>query len=81
LTSPTGGSGSGTGDSGRIVDMDLATGPLGGLGLLAWTVPGFAATVPGILLILFVLAQVLGGLAWLPVVRRRIGGFGFRRSS
>lgn len=48
-------------------------------GLLAWVYPAFALTVPGLLLILAVGAQALGALAWLPLVRRRLGGFGFRR--
>jgi hypothetical protein len=29
-------------------------------------------------LILAIAAQAAGALAWLPLVRRRIGGFGFR---
>ena len=45
----------------------------------AWAVPGLVLSVPGLLLVLVViLAQALGAVAWLPVVRRRIGAFGFR---
>ena len=32
--------------------------------------------VPGLLLVLAVLAQAVGGVLWLPVIRRRIGSFG-----
>ena len=47
-------------------------------GMLAWGYPAFALTVPGLLLLLAVGAQAIGALAWLPLVRRRLGGFGFR---
>jgi hypothetical protein len=50
---------------------------LGALGVgVEWGVPALVMGVPGLLIILIVLAQSLGGAAWLPVVRRRIGGFG-----
>ena len=46
----------------------------------AWAVPGLVLSVPGLLLVLAVIgAQAVGALAWLPVVRRRIGGFGIGR--
>ena len=48
------------------VDVDL------GLSL-ELAVPGVALVVPGLLLILAVLAQSLGALAWLPFVRRSLG--------
>jgi hypothetical protein len=39
-------------------------------------------TVPGLLLlVLAILAQGLGGLAWLPLVRRWLGDFGVRRTA
>ncbi len=41
-----------------------------------WIVPGLILTLPGLLLVLAVALQGLGAMAWLPVVRRRIGGFG-----
>ena len=45
----------------------------------AWAVPGVVLSVPGILLVLAVIAvQALGAGAWLPVVRRRIGSFDVR---
>lgn len=43
-------------------------------------VPGFLAAASGSLLIFLMLAQALGTLAWLPVVRRRVGSFGFGRT-
>jgi hypothetical protein len=42
-------------------------------------VPGLVLSVPGLLLVLAVLAQSFGALAWLPIVRRRIGAFGPRK--
>ena len=48
-----------------------------GIGI-EWGVPAFVMGVPGLLLILVVFAQTLGGSAWLPLVRRRIGAFGIR---
>jgi hypothetical protein len=45
----------------------------------AWAVPGLVLSVPGLLLVLVViLVQAVGAVAWLPVVRRRIGVFGLR---
>ena len=43
--------------------------------------PGFIAVASGSLIILLLLAQALGALAWLPVVRRRVGVFGIWRGS
>ena len=52
----------------------------GGIGIIGpFVVPGFLAAASGLLLILLMLAQALGTLAWLPVVRRRVGSFGFGR--
>ena len=44
-----------------------------------FVVPGFVAAASGVLIILLLLAQALGAFAWLPIVRRRVGGFGIRR--
>jgi hypothetical protein len=41
----------------------------------SWQVPALALSVPGLLVVLVVGLQILGGLAWLPLVRRRVGGF------
>jgi type VI secretion system secreted protein VgrG len=46
-----------------------------------FVVPGFIAVASGSLIILLLLAQALGALAWLPVVRRRVGVFGIWRGS
>ena len=45
-----------------------------------FVVPGFLAVASGSLIILLMLSQALGALAWLPVVRKRIGNFGIGRS-
>ena len=49
--------------------------------LSAWVVPGLAMMAPGLLVLLAVLLQVVGGAGWLPVVRRHVGDLGFRRRS
>jgi hypothetical protein len=50
-----------------------------GLGSLTWAVPSLVLAVPGLLLVLAVMAQAVGGVLWVPVIRRRIGGFGLKR--
>jgi hypothetical protein len=58
-----------------LVDIDVV-----GFGaFLEWAVPGLVLSVPGLLLLIAVLAQMAGGLLWLPMVRRWLGGFGFRK--
>jgi hypothetical protein len=57
-------------------DQDLSTGGLSGIDLSEWAVPGAILTGPGLLLLILIAAQATGALAWLPVVRRKIGGFG-----
>jgi hypothetical protein len=57
----------------------LTSGEFGSFAGLDWAVPALALTVPGLLLVLAVLAQAVAGVVWLPVVRRWLGGFGFRR--
>jgi hypothetical protein len=44
-----------------------------------WGVPAFVMGVPGLLIIIVIVIQSLGGVAWLPVVRRKIGAFGITR--
>lgn len=53
----------------------------GGIGgaIGPFVVPAFLAAASGFLIILLMLAQALGALAWLPVVRRRVGSFGIGR--
>jgi hypothetical protein len=48
-------------------------------GLAVWAYPAFTLTVPGLLLIVAIAAQAAGAASWLPLVRRRLGGFGVRR--
>lgn len=70
----------GTGGAGRT-DLPIANLASSTLGLFGkafdWLVPGAMVMVPGLLLVVVVLAQMFGALAWLPLVRRKIGGFGF----
>ena len=79
------GSGSGTGAAGPPFSLgDPGSGPLGnidlvGLGLIEWAVPSIILGVPGLLVVIAVLAQMSGALLWLPVARRWLGGFGLRR--
>jgi hypothetical protein len=40
----------------------------------AWQVPALVLSVPGLLVVFAVGLQVLGALAWVPLVRRRLGG-------
>ena len=48
----------------------------------AWAVPGLVLSVPGLLIVLAVIAvQAIGAGAWLPIVRRRIGSFEVRGRS
>ena len=45
-----------------------------------WAVPGLVLSVPGLLIVLAAIGgQLVGAAAWLPIVRRRIGVFGFGR--
>jgi hypothetical protein len=66
-------------------DPPIAVADFGSLGLVGldsiadWAVPSLVLGVPGILLIVAVGAQVLGGAVWIPVVRRWLGGLGVRR--
>jgi len=55
----------------------LAFGSFGTIGLgIEWVIPTVLLTVPGFLLLLIGLAQVFGGLVWLPLVRRWLRGDG-----
>ena len=61
-------------DDDEPIDLSLAAGAGVGIGI-AWVVPSLVLTLPGLLLVLVILAQAMGGLLWLPIVRRRIGSF------
>ena len=66
---------SGFGPIDGLVDVDV----VGFDAFLEWAVPALVLSVPGLLLLIAVLAQMAGGLLWLPMVRRWLGGFGFRK--
>ena len=57
----------------------LATDVVFQLGLAEWTVPAAAVGVPGMLVVIAVLVQLAGGMAWVPVARRSLRGVGVRR--
>ena len=63
------------------IDQSLVTSSLAALGgSLVWAVPSLVLMIPGLLLILAIVAQVVGAAAWMPVVRRSLGDFGLGRS-
>jgi Bacterial Ig domain len=64
---------------GNVDPFGLLDVGLGGFDGLDWAVPALALTVPGLLLMLAVLAQLAASALWLPVVRRWLGGFGVGR--
>jgi hypothetical protein len=81
-SSPPGGGGS---DQFTVRPVDLgAADALLGVGFngfdlgIDWVVPGLALTVPGLLLILAILAQGVIGAVSLPYARRWLGGVGVR---
>jgi hypothetical protein len=57
----------------------LATGSIDIAAGIELAVPTLVLTVPGILIVLAVLAQSLGAAIWLPVLRRWFGGVGVRQ--
>lgn len=65
--------------SSAIVNVG-AVGPLSAFGLFTWLIPGFFLGVPGLLIVVIVVAQAIGGAAFIPITRRALGGFGIRRS-
>ena len=65
--------------AGNVAPFGLVDGQLTGFDGLDWAVPALALTVPGLLLMLAVLAQLSAGALWLPVARRWLGGFGVTR--
>lgn len=77
-------SGAGSTAAGRYVvgvdptdhgDLTLTMAGMASLDGIVWAVPSLALTVPGVLLVLAVLAQIAAGAAWVPVVRRKVGSF------
>jgi hypothetical protein len=51
------------------------------LGLASWSVPAAVVGVPGLLVLLVVGLQAIGGAAWLPVARRGLRGDSSRGAS
>ena len=67
----------GTGRRSSTRNVDAAvTATLLEMGLEGWTVPAVALGVPGLLVVLGVVLQLLGGAAWVPVARRSLAGVG-----
>ena len=50
-----------------------------GFDTIDWAVPALTLTVPGLLLMLAVVAQLSTGAVWLPIARRWMGAFGVGR--
>ena len=50
-----------------------------GFDSIDWAVPALTLSVPGLLLMLAVLAQLTASAIWLPMVRRWLGAFGVGR--
>jgi hypothetical protein len=65
------------GEPGLVRGFD--TGALPGFEAFDWVVPGVILTGPGLLLLALIAAQMVGAMAWLPIVRRKIGAFGLSR--
>jgi hypothetical protein len=63
--------------AGGTVQMDIQA--VGVIGMFAWLVPGLALGLPGLLLLLIVLAQASFAAAFVPVTRRVFGVKGPRR--
>ena len=64
---------------GQIDPFDNLLGGFGEFGGLEWAVPAIVLAVPGLLLIVALLAQAAIGVVWLPIVRRHLAGVGLRK--
>jgi hypothetical protein len=63
----------------QIDPFDDGFGGFGAFGGFEWVVPAVLLAVPGLLLIVALLAQAAIGVVWLPMVRRHMAGVGLRR--
>lgn len=63
----------------QIDPFDDRLGGFDGFGGFEWAVPAIVLAVPGLLLIVALLAQAAIGVVWLPMVRRHLAGVGLRR--
>jgi hypothetical protein len=62
---------------GGPTSADVTFGSLGPLSFsFEWLIPGLVVSVPGLLVLLVIAAQMLTAGAWLPLVRRDLGDFG-----
>ncbi|MDQ2966122.1 MAG: Ig-like domain-containing protein, partial [Chloroflexota bacterium] len=59
--------------------FDGQVGGFGPFGGYEWAVPAIVLTVPGLLLIVALVAQAAIGVVWLPMIRRHLAGVGIRR--
>ena len=78
------GAGAGTADrfsltAANFAPVDVLGGDFGAFGRFDWAIPAVVLSVPGLLLFLALLTQATVGFVWLPLVRRRLGEFGFGR--
>ena len=48
-------------------------------GWIGWSYPALVTAVPGLLLLIAIIAQAVGALAWIPIVRRGLAGVGTDR--
>ena len=57
---------------------DVTFGSLGPLSFsFEWLIPSLVVSGPGLVILIAIGAQLLAGAAWLPLVRRDVGDFGF----
>jgi len=63
----------------QIDPFDDLLGGFDTFGGFEWVVPAIVLAVPGLLLIVALLAQAAIGVVWLPMVRRHLAGVGLRR--
>lgn len=71
--------GSGASSGGGSDFTSLTTKLAGFGGMLTWAIPSLVLSVPGLLLVLAMLAQIGGAAVWLPIVRRSMGMVGGRK--
>ena len=64
--------------AGGTVQLDLSA--VGGFGMFVWLVPGLFLSLPGLLLVLIVVAQAGFATAFVPVIRRLFGASRGRRA-
>jgi VCBS repeat-containing protein len=64
---------------GKLSSVPLVGAEFTGFDSIDWAVPALTLTVPGLLVMLAVLAQLSAGAIWLPVVRRWLDAFGLGR--